>query len=118
VRCSSIVSQTASPREEFLHVSISVRLFDVAGGSLTLQDLKLQGGLAQGTGVAADGWVVYSSGILTLTSVTVPGNEAQVKDKQPLLPQLWFTSSPALRRRTVASRIGSSALPVADRPPP
>jgi uncharacterized repeat protein (TIGR01451 family) len=54
------------------------RLFDVAsGGSLTLENLTLTGGLAQGTGVAADGGAVYSSGTLTLSGVTVTSNRAE-----------------------------------------
>jgi hypothetical protein len=48
------------------------RLFDVAGGgSLTLGDLTLTGGLAQGTGGA-----VLSSGTLALLGVTVTSNTA------------------------------------------
>jgi uncharacterized repeat protein (TIGR01451 family) len=54
------------------------RLFDVAsGGSLTLENLTLTGGLAQGTGVAAEGGAVYNSGTLTLNRVTVQSNKAQ-----------------------------------------
>src|SRR5262245_16134891 len=54
------------------------RLFDVAqGGSLYLLNLTLTGGLAQGTGVAAKGGAIYSSGFLNLTNVTVTGNNAQ-----------------------------------------
>ncbi len=54
------------------------RLFDVAGGgSLTLQNLTLTGGLAQGAGAAADGGAIYSSGTLSLTGVTVLRNTAQ-----------------------------------------
>jgi hypothetical protein len=54
------------------------RLFDVASGaSLTLQDLTLTDGLAQGTGVAAEGGAVYSSGELSLSGVTVQSNKAQ-----------------------------------------
>src|SRR5579884_1835279 len=53
------------------------RLFDVAsGGSLNMQNLTLEGGLAQGTGTAADGGAVYSSGTLTLSGVTVQSNRA------------------------------------------
>jgi hypothetical protein len=41
------------------------RLFDVAsGGSLTLEGLTLSGGLAQGTGIAAQGGAIYSAGAL------------------------------------------------------
>ncbi len=53
------------------------RLFDVAGGaSLTLQGLTLQGGLATGAGVSAEGGAIYSQGALTLSGVTVQSNEA------------------------------------------
>jgi uncharacterized repeat protein (TIGR01451 family) len=53
------------------------RLFDVTGGgSLTLQNLKLTGGLAEGTGTAAEGGAIFSSGTLKLSGVTVESNEA------------------------------------------
>ncbi len=53
------------------------RLLDVAAGaSLTLQDLTLQGGLASGAGVAAEGGAIYSQGTLNLNGVTVQNNEA------------------------------------------
>jgi uncharacterized repeat protein (TIGR01451 family) len=53
------------------------RLFDVApGGSLTLENLTLQGGLTQGTGVAAEGGAIYNSGTLSLSGVTVKSNQA------------------------------------------
>ena len=54
------------------------RLFDVASsGLLTLQNLMLEDGLAQGTGTAAEGGAVYSSGSLNLSGVTVKSNTAQ-----------------------------------------
>jgi hypothetical protein len=54
------------------------RLFDVAAGhSLTLQNLTLAGGLAKGTDSAAEGGAIYSSGTLTLSDVTLQGNQAQ-----------------------------------------
>jgi hypothetical protein len=54
------------------------RLFDVAGsGSLTLNNLTLQGGLAFGAGVAAEGGALYNQGTLLLNSVTVQNNSAQ-----------------------------------------
>jgi hypothetical protein len=54
------------------------RLFDVAAGSaLTLQNVTLQDGLAQGSGSAADGGAIYNQGTLTLTGVTVQSNTAQ-----------------------------------------
>src|SRR6516165_7754129 len=55
----------------------SSRLFDVASvGSLTLENVTLTGGLAQGTGAAAEGGAIYSSGTLALSGVTVKSNEA------------------------------------------
>jgi hypothetical protein len=54
------------------------RLFDVAAGSsLTLENVTLQNGLAQGTGSAADGGAVYNQGGLILNGVTVQNNTAQ-----------------------------------------
>src|SRR5262249_44974227 len=56
---------------------IPFRLFDVApGGSLTLENLTLTGGLAQGTGTAAEGGAIYSSGTLSLSGVKVKSNRA------------------------------------------
>src|SRR5262249_9669367 len=55
----------------------SSRLFDVASGaSLTLENVTLSGGLAQGTGAAAEGGAIYSSGTLALSGVAVTSNEA------------------------------------------
>jgi hypothetical protein len=57
--------------------STAFRLFDVAsGGSLTLQDLTLQGGEASGALVAAEGGAIFSSGTLNLSAVLVQGNQA------------------------------------------
>src|SRR5262249_15313713 len=54
------------------------RLFDLAAGSsLSLQNLTLQNGLAQGAGAAADGGAIYNQGTLTLTAATVENNNAQ-----------------------------------------
>ena len=54
------------------------RLFDVATGvSLTLENLTLQGGLAFGSGVPAEGGGIYSQGSLDLNGVTVQNNVAQ-----------------------------------------
>lgn len=54
------------------------RLFDVAqGASLTLKDVTLQGGLAFGSGAAADGGAIYNQGTLTLIGATVQNNTAQ-----------------------------------------
>src|SRR5262249_13845330 len=53
------------------------RLLDVAAGaSLTLEDLTLQGGLALGGGVSAEGGAIYNQGTLSLTGVTVQNNRA------------------------------------------
>jgi hypothetical protein len=56
------------------------RLFDMAGGgSLTLENLTLQDGLAQAakaTGQSADGGAIYNQGTLILSGVTVQGNTA------------------------------------------
>ena len=54
------------------------RLFAVSGGgSLTLQNLTLQGGLTFGAAVAAQGGAIYSVGLLDLSGVTVQNNIAQ-----------------------------------------
>jgi hypothetical protein len=54
------------------------RLFDVANhGALTLQNLTLEGGLAFGSGTAAEGGAILNQGTLTLTAVTVQNNTAQ-----------------------------------------
>lgn len=57
------------------------RLFDVAAGAaLTLENLTLQGGLAFGYGVSAEGGAVYNQGTLTLDGVTVQNNIARGAD--------------------------------------
>jgi hypothetical protein len=57
------------------------RLLDLApGASLTLQNLTLQGGLAWGDGVWAEGGAIYSQGTLTLNGVTVQNNQALGED--------------------------------------
>jgi hypothetical protein len=57
------------------------RLFDVASGaSLALANLTLQGGLAFGSGVSAEGGAIYNQGTLDLTGVTVQKNVAQGAD--------------------------------------
>jgi hypothetical protein len=62
------------------------RLFDVAsGGALTLQNLTLQGGLAFGSGVSAEGGAIYHQGALALTGVTVQNNIAQGSDGTPTI---------------------------------
>lgn len=57
------------------------RLLDVAvGTSLTLQNLTLQGGLADGLRGPAAGGAIYNKGSLDLNGVTVKGNIAQGRD--------------------------------------
>jgi hypothetical protein len=57
------------------------RLLDVAsGGSLTLEDLTLQNGLALGAGPEAEGGAIYNQGTLVLDDVTVQDNLAQGSD--------------------------------------
>lgn len=54
------------------------RLLDVAaGGILTLSDMMLQGGLALGLDVAAEGGAILNHGTLNMSGVTVQGNAAQ-----------------------------------------
>ena len=56
----------------------SFRLLDVAAGaSLTLGNMTLQGGLASGSGISADGGAIDTQGALTLNGVTVQNNIAQ-----------------------------------------
>ncbi|MGH7139106.1 MAG: hypothetical protein ACREHD_25445, partial [Pirellulales bacterium] len=63
------------------------RLFDVAAGaSLTLGNLTLEGGLAQGSGVSAEGGGIYSQGTLTLNGLTVENNIAQGANGVPSSP--------------------------------
>src|SRR5262249_28263701 len=60
------------------------RLFDVAGGaSLTLANLTLENGLAQGSGVAAEGGALLNQGTLTLNGVSVSGNTVQGDPSSP-----------------------------------
>jgi len=54
------------------------RLFDVAvGASLKLENVTLQGGLAFGSGVSAEGGGIYTQGTLDLDAVVVQNNVAQ-----------------------------------------
>jgi hypothetical protein len=56
---------------------VEFRLLDVTSqGSLTLNNLTLQNGVALGSGSAADGGAIYNQGSLTLNSVTVQANSA------------------------------------------
>ena len=67
----TIARSTAAGTPEF-------RLLDLAAGaSLTLKNLTLQGGLAFGYGVAAEGGAIYSQGTLDLNGATVQNNIAQ-----------------------------------------
>jgi hypothetical protein len=67
----TIARSTASGTQAF-------RLLDVAsGGSLMLNNLTLQGGLAFGAGVSAEGGAIYNQGTLALNGVTVQNNIAQ-----------------------------------------
>ena len=53
------------------------RLFDIANGaSLTLENVTLQNGIAQGSGTAADGGAIYNLGTLTLIGAAVQNNTA------------------------------------------
>jgi hypothetical protein len=67
----TIARNTASGTPNF-------RLFDVAlGASLTLANVTLQGGVAAGTGVAAEGGAIFNQGTLDLNGVTVQNNIAR-----------------------------------------
>jgi hypothetical protein len=56
----------------------SFRLLAVsAGGSLTVEDLTLQGGRANGSGVTAQGGGVFNQGSLTLRDVVVQNNRVE-----------------------------------------
>jgi len=58
--------------------TLDFRLLDVAsGGTLSLQNLTLEGGIAFGAGAAAEGGAVYNRGTLDLNEVTVQNNTAQ-----------------------------------------
>jgi hypothetical protein len=56
----------------------SSRLFLVSsGGSLTLDNVTLSNGLAQGTSAEAEGGAIYSAGTLALTGVVLKSNTAR-----------------------------------------
>jgi hypothetical protein len=68
---ATIARNTADSQPEF-------RLVNVApGASLTLVNLTLQGGLAHGPGVWAQGGAILNQGTLTLSAVTVQDNTAE-----------------------------------------
>jgi hypothetical protein len=70
----TIERSTASGTADF-------RLFDVAsGGSLTLENLTVQNGVAFGSGKAAEGGAIFNQGTLVLSVVTVQGNMARGSD--------------------------------------
>jgi hypothetical protein len=74
----TIVGNGGSIQRSTAAGTVAFRLFDVAAGaSLTLQSLTLQGGLAFGSGVSADGGAIYNKGALTLNGVTVQNNIAR-----------------------------------------
>jgi hypothetical protein len=57
---------------------VPFRMMDVAsGGSLTLENLMLLGGLAYGSGTAAEGGALYNQGTLVLSGVRLEANIAQ-----------------------------------------
>jgi hypothetical protein len=103
------------------------RLFDVIrGGSLTLQNLTLQNGLASGSGSAAEGGAIYSQDTLVLSGVTVQGNVAQgspggTKAKGTLTPGgpaegggIWSNGSLTLQNGTSVQNnqaIGGQGVP-------
>src|SRR5262245_58587086 len=63
------------------------RLFDVAkGGSLTLQNLTLQHGLAFGSGSSSEGGAIYNRGALDLNGVTVQANRAEGSSAKRSIP--------------------------------
>jgi hypothetical protein len=54
------------------------RIFDVAsGGSLTLENLTLENGVASGSGSSGEGGGIYNQGTLVLSGVTVQGCRAR-----------------------------------------
>jgi hypothetical protein len=60
------------------------RLFDVASdGSIKLQNLTLQNGLAFGSGVSAEGGAILNQGTLVLSGVSVVNNAAQGNNGAP-----------------------------------
>jgi hypothetical protein len=82
------------------------RLLDVAnGGSLTLEKLTLQNGLAFGSGSAAEGGAVHNQGTLVLSAVTVQNNVAQGSGKKFTVPAagggIWSGSSLTLENGTL-----------------
>src|SRR5262249_44302806 len=78
------------------------RLFDVAsGGSLTLNDLTLQGGLASGNGVSAEGGALYYQGTLTLSRVILQNNIAHGSQSQAAGGGIYSAGSLTLQGCTI-----------------
>jgi hypothetical protein len=74
----TIVGRGATIERSSAPATPAFRLFNVVrGGSLTLRDLTLQGGLAYGRDAEAEGGAVRSEGRLTLDHVTARDNVAQ-----------------------------------------
>ena len=74
-RALTIVGNGATIERSTAQGTPAFRLFAVdSGASLTLKNLTLSNGLAQGSGTAAEGGAVYTSGTLTLRGVHVAGN--------------------------------------------
>ncbi len=90
------------------------RLLDVASGaSLTLENLTLQGGLALGSGVSAEGGGIYNQGTLDLNGVTVQNNTAQGQQQQPASGGgIWSSGSLTLEGGTTVQNnqaVGAAA---------
>ncbi len=77
----SVVGSTDDIITQFVtNPSSGNRLLEVqSGGSLTLSNLTLTGGRAQGSETAAEGGAILSWGALTLTAVTISNNTAQAQ---------------------------------------
>jgi hypothetical protein len=88
------------------------RLFDVAiGGSLTLQNLTLQNGLAQpakATGYSADGGAIYNQGTLVLSGVAVQFNTASGSRGNAAGGGIWSNGSLTLENSSLVQ--GNSAV--------
>jgi hypothetical protein len=103
------------------------RLLDLASrGSLTLENLTLQNGLALGSGSAADGGAIYNQGTLVLSAVTVQNNVAQGSgDKKSTGPAagggIWSGSSLTLENGTLLQNnqaMGAPGFPGGQFQPP
>jgi predicted outer membrane repeat protein len=73
----TIVGTGGDTIERSTAASRPFRLFDVANGnSLTLENVTLQNGMAQGSGDAEEGGAIFNQGALTLNGAIVQGNRA------------------------------------------